>query len=464
MSRTAILTADLGYGDAGKGSIVDYLVRQTAKPIIVRYNGGPQAAHNVVTADGRHHTFSQFGSGSFVSGVRTHLSRSMLINPLACFKEAAHLRSVGVHDIWLRTTFDEEATVVTPFHMAMNQLRETARGEGRHGSCGQGVGETRALQKARPMLTIRMQDLSRGDQLRWKLRLIQEEFRTQAVSLRKEVPPSQTILQALDLLHDRFVVEELVRAYGQFLELARVTDVEHLARLAGVHESLIFEGAQGVLLDEKYGFHPHTTWSDITFRHALDVLENIGYDGNIVRLGLLRGYAVRHGVGPFVTEDIALGQDLPDEHNVTNRWQGDFRVGYPDLVITRYAIDVLGGVDELAVTMLDRMSQHSKWRIATGYQLAATANESDCFELDPKGVARRIKFQTAKDLVRQEGITKALFTSKSVYTELATPSGPGRIESDGDVRTYLDLLSSQLGIPITITSFGPTASDKRRLV
>ena len=111
---------------------------------VVRYNGGPQAGHNVVTPDGRHHTFSQFGAGTFVPGVRTHLACHMLVSPAAMLAEAAHLDGVGVPDAFARTTISARALVITPFQQAANRLRELARGDARHGSCGMGVGEAQA--------------------------------------------------------------------------------------------------------------------------------------------------------------------------------------------------------------------------------------------------------------------------------------------------------------------------------
>ena len=95
-----------------------------------------------MTADGRHHTFAQFGSGTFTPGVRTHLSRFVLVDPLALAAEAAHLARIGVPDALDRLTVDRDALLVTPYHQAANRARELARGEDRHGSCGMGIGET----------------------------------------------------------------------------------------------------------------------------------------------------------------------------------------------------------------------------------------------------------------------------------------------------------------------------------
>lgn len=114
--KRAYIIAGLAYGDEGKGATVDYLCRRFPVGLVVRYNGGSQAGHNVVTPDGRHHTFSQFGSGTFIPGVRTHLSLYMLINPLNMIREEEHLREKGVTDAWDRLSIEGACLVVTPFH------------------------------------------------------------------------------------------------------------------------------------------------------------------------------------------------------------------------------------------------------------------------------------------------------------------------------------------------------------
>lgn len=101
----------------------------------------------------------------------------------------------------------------------------------------------------------------------------------------------------------------------------------------------MFEGAQGVLLDEWHGFHPYTTWSTTTFGNAETLLAEAAMTAT--RLGVVRCYLTRHGPGPLVTEDPTL--ELPDPHNGRNEWQGAFRVGHFDAVALRYAIEVAGG-------------------------------------------------------------------------------------------------------------------------
>ena len=155
----AIAVVDLGFGDAGKGLLTDFLTRRTSAEVIVRFNGGAQAGHNVVTADGRHHTFAQMGAGSFSPGVRTFLSRDVVVHPTALLVEARVLATKGVPDALLRIAMSERSLVVTPFHQAANRLRELARNEARHGSCGVGVGETVRLAGMHPEDAVRAGDL-----------------------------------------------------------------------------------------------------------------------------------------------------------------------------------------------------------------------------------------------------------------------------------------------------------------
>ena len=122
--RRAIIVIGLGFGDCGKGTIVDHLTRAPGAHTVVRFNGGPQAGHNVVLPDGRHHTFSQFGSGTFVGGVQTLLSRFMLVEPYALLNEANHLVQSGVPDPLDRLWIDKRCAVITPAHQAANRLRE----------------------------------------------------------------------------------------------------------------------------------------------------------------------------------------------------------------------------------------------------------------------------------------------------------------------------------------------------
>jgi adenylosuccinate synthase len=461
MENHSIIVADLGFGDAGKGTMTDYLARGADSAVVVRYNGGPQAAHNVVAPDGRHHTFAQLGSASFVPGVRTHLARQMLVNPIHLQVEMDYLAAAGVDDVWQRLSIDEQALIVTPWHKAANKLRELARGDGRHGSCGQGIGETQADALDMPELALRAGELTSSAALRRKLVRLRDYKYQQLQPLLANIRSGAQLDKILAVMTDPDLVDKCAAFYGEFSDAAQIVSQDYLGELLDSHERVVFEGSQGVLLDEWFGFHPYTTWSTTTFENALTLLEEQGYEGQVTKLGVIRGYGVRHGPGPFPTEDAVLTREIPDYHNENNQWQREFRVGYLDLVLLRYALDVCHGADALAVTNLDRMFNRSGWKVAMAYETDEPTSGS-AFSVADKII--RLRPGVKNDLDYQENLTHILSKSRPVYQGVSTPSGNDALVTAEDVEYYLDMISSGLGLPISYTSFGPTADDKRQLV
>lgn len=410
-----VIVADLGYGDAGKGTVVDWLCsRDGGGPVrtVVRFNGGAQAGHNVVTADGRHHTFAQFGSGTFTPGVRTHLSRFVLVDPLALAAEAAHLSRVGVPDALARLTVDRDALLVTPYHRAANRARELARGKNRHGSCGMGIGETASYALSHPGEAPRISDCAAPRSLARKLSVLRDWLASELGDL--DVPAAA----------------DLCDAYRAFAATVPIVDSGYLRRLLRTGRA-VFEGAQGVLLDEWRGFHPYTTWSTTTFGNAETLLAQAGEPA--VRLGVIRCYMTRHGPGPFVTEDPAL--EIPEPHNRQGTWQGPFRTGHLDAVALRYAAAVSGGVDAVALTHLDAAARHPL-RLCRSYRV-------DGQRLD------RITPGPEHDLGWQEQLTGLLLRARPEYEDPA-PDWPATV-------------SDVLNAPVTLLSHGPSATDKQAL-
>ena len=436
-TRRAIQVVDLAYGDCGKGTVVDSLARRHPDALVVRFNGGPQAGHNVVTADGRHHTFSQFGSGSFVPGVSTFLSRFMLIEPYAMLNEAGHLADIGVADPFARLSIDARCPVITPAHQAANRLRELARGSAAHGTCGMGVGE--AVQDAleHPDLVLRAGELGDWAAVRKKLLAVCDLKSDLARSLDNDGPRSKATAEVSTIL-DPSWVDAAIENYAEVARHARILDGDKADRLLRESAVLIFEGAQGVLLDECFGFHPHTTWSTCTFANAGTLLDDCGSTADRFRLGVLRSYFTRHGAGPFVTEDPALGGTLSEPHNTAAGWQGRFRIGRFDAVAARYAIEAAEGVDAIAVTHLDRLPAVGS-RICVAYQNAAEGDRID-----------RLPVRRPSDLPFQAELTSILQHAKPVWS-----NGPN------DPEAFCERLSAELQSPIALTSHGPTASDKR---
>lgn len=410
---------DLGYGDAGKGTVVDALCSPlaSAEPgstTVVRFNGGAQAAHNVVTADGRHHTFAQFGSGT-LHGARTHLSRFVVVDPLALAAEADHLESLGAPAPFDLLTVDAEAPLATPWHRAANRARELRRGADRHGSCGMGVGETVAYALEYPAEAPRAVDTRDRARLRRRLAGVRDR-------LTDELGP----LDAPD-------IDDVVEAFAGFAAGVSIVDGAAVLRERLAVDRCVFEGAQGVLLDEWYGWHPFTTWSTTTFDNAETLLAEAGA-GPALRLGVVRTYTTRHGAGPLVTEDPTLSAALPDPHNQLGPWQGEFRVGHFDAVAHRYAIEVAGGVDGLAVTHLDVPDRVPELRICTAYEVDGVA-------------LSRIAPGSRGDLAYQEKLTAELW--RATPTALTRPA------------EWPAAISDALGAPVLLEAFGPTAADKR---
>lgn len=403
-----LIVVDLGFGDAGKGATVDWLCSPEAElgvGAVVRFNGGAQAAHTVMTAGG-HHTFAQFGSGTF-SGVPTLLSEHTLVDPIALAGEARRLTAAGVADPLSLLSVDERALLTTPIHGAANRAREDARGAARHGSCGMGIGETAAY--ALRYDAPRVADCLRPTVLRTKLRALAAHYRP--------------LLTGSGHRHDN--IDTLVEVYREFGRAVRISGRGEPARLAR-RGRLVFEGAQGVLLDEWRGFHPHTTWSTVEPRNARAMVARLG--GTAAVLGVTRTYATRHGPGPFPTEDARLR--IPEAHNGAGRYQGGFRRGHLDAVLLRYAVEVCGGIDGLVVNHLDA-GHHGL--VATAYSTAGGATWTPA-----PGRWR--------DLAYQSALTARLATADPVLTAL--PADP------------VPWLEQHLGVPVVLTAAGPGRANR----
>ena len=335
----AIITVGLGFGDEGKGAAVDFLTREHAADLVVRYSGGAQAGHSVVLPDGCRHTFAQFGAGTF-AGARTWLGPRMIISPATMIPEAEHLRLLGVADPFSLLSVHPDCLVSTVYHVAMNRLRELARGADRHGSCGLGIGETRHYWLKHGPDAIVAGDLASRRVLVQKLMLLRERMLLE--------------MQELPYLDSEWAARmhrTRPAAEAEVLQVA-AAELQISSRLPDCHTA-IFEGAQGVLLDEWHGFHPYTTWSTVTPLHAWEIAEEAGIQ-DVTVLGLTRAYSTRHGAGPFPTFSGELTAALTDPGNPTNAWQGSIRCGPLDLVLLEYAARVCQ-IDALAVTCLDQL-------------------------------------------------------------------------------------------------------------
>lgn len=430
------IVVGLGFGDEAKGATVDYLCAQGDVASVVRFNGGAQAAHNVIV-DGRHHTFRQFGSGT-LSGVPTFLSRFSLVEPIGLAGEAEELAALGVTDPLSLLTVDPDALITTPVHVAANRTREDRRGAGRHGSTGLGIGETvwydlalRRRARAGEMVENLVAPAdARGRALRVRDCLDGRGLRDRLTELARFYAPLLA-----GSTHDHDDVETMADLLEAFAGAVRIAGPDHLAR-AAERGRLVFEGAQGVLLDQWRGFHPHTTWSTTTPANAQALLAEAGLPAGSV-LGLTRVYTTRHGAGPLPTEDPAL-LAVDEPFNGTGVYQGGWRAGHLDLVALRYAVAAIGGVDGLAVSHLDVLDDPAGPAVR-----AVEAYETAVGEVDRLPVGR------FRDLENQAALTRLM----------AAATGRGRPLADS--RDAVITLERALAAPAQVLAFGPARPDRK---
>jgi len=211
-------------------------------------------------------------------------------------------------------------------------------------------------------------------------------------------------------------------------------------------EHLVFEGAQGILLDAEAGFYPYTSWTDATPRNALELLSEHAPHATLNQIGVLRCYSVRHGPGPLPTETNELTRWISD-HNHENPWQGKVRYGWFDPLLSRYALQQAGKVNTLAVTHLDVLSRLSEWKYCSGYHFSDSL--PGFFEID--GVDHVVK-----NLGSQAGLTTAQKSAITGALEKATPVYRGL---QGRVKDVIESIESLLEQRVGYAASGPSAAD-----
>lgn len=447
----AWIVVDLGFGDAGKGTVTDFLVRNRGARLVVRFNGGPQAGHTVVAPDARVHTFAQLGAGSFCPGVRTHLAAPVAVHPGGLLEEVRRLEGLGVTDALARLTVDPRCTVITPFQQASNRLRELLRGADRHGSCGVGFGEAVADALTPQPDSLRAGELCDVGATLRKLRAQQERKRAELGPAAAELPGPQAHAERA-LLDDPGAPARALRQWRPLGSGLRLAAPNTLAMALNEGPAVVLEGAQGVLLDQTWGFAPHTTWSDCTFGGAESVLAEAGFSGRGLRLGVLRGYSVRHGAGPLPSEDPTWSASLPEPHNPWGPWQGAPRKGPLDLVLLRYALQVCGRVDGLALTCLDHLTKLPRPEVCAAYAIGEAVDPALAVLGADGALVERLCPGAASSLEHRAALAGLLAAVRPRRQPLPGP--------DGGVAALTRLLETEESLPVWLTSRGPQARDK----
>ena len=360
MIRRAQAVIGACWGDEGKGLLTDALARPDT--LVVRFNGGVQAGHTVAAPDGRRHVFHGVGSGTF-RGAATFLSRFHVHNPLLHGEEVARLRRLGLTP---RVIADPRGMVTTPWDMMLNQMAEQARGAGRHGSCGMGLNETVTRTEAGFALTAGqlggarpLRDLLHGIRAQWVPRRLDE------LGLR----PGPDWLARLDSagIWDAFM--DAAQAFAAEVPMA----ADAIAAHSG---PVLFEGAQGLLLDAEHRWFPNVTRSRTGLTNVAILAQEAGI-GALDVTYVTRAYATRHGAGPFPREAAV---SYPDATNVPNPWQGTLRFGQLDLDLLHEAVAAdmatspLPVSHQVAVTCVDQVGEQvAFWHDDTAHTAAPAA-------------------------------------------------------------------------------------------
>jgi adenylosuccinate synthase len=358
------------YGDEGKGLTVDALIKTiplSESVIVVRSNGGPQAAHTVRLPDGRSHVFSHIGSGSF-HGVRTHLSQFMLCNPMHFNRELDTLRFLNVDP---RVSVSPSAMMIIPQDMMINQAIERQRGGSKHGSCGHGIGEAmhrwESIGKAvrvGDLETLQVRDLKefQGEYLKARLEELELEYTDELRSL---------------IENERILERYIYDCRKMFDDVAFVYDTE-LNR----YSTLVFEAAQGLGLDQKFGIMPYCTRSNTGLRNIKDLCRQAERSYLDV-YHVIRCYATRHGAGPLTEEGSLTNVEVDDPTNVPNEWQDQLRKAPLDIELVaglirsdleeaRHHVDVSSA---LVMTCLDQVRGPLPYMDGGTRKIASTGDE-----------------------------------------------------------------------------------------
>jgi adenylosuccinate synthase len=354
--KNAIIVVGLGWGDEGKGSIVDYLTRKYDSGATVKFSGGAQASHAVVLPSGITHRFHQWGSGTF-SHVSTILAKDFLVNPIAMFAEHNELCPLMKTDPWDLMFVDPNAKITTPYHTYINRLQELTR-EHRHGSCGMGIGMTMQTHIECPSSTIYAADLQFPDIVKEKLLRLQYHLYpicNTLISLDLEGIDNEkcdSINHYLDLYNSREECDSIIEVFQHvgsqisyfYPQISNISD-----------ETVIFEGSQGTKLTA-VDDSPYCTWADTTPKSIVKELKSSWNPPNIKIVGVTRTYTTRHGEGPF--DEAPELKDIVDPNNLWNPWQGEMRKGWLDprnLGLINESEGII--YDSIALTHMDIINQ-----------------------------------------------------------------------------------------------------------
>jgi adenylosuccinate synthase len=410
------------WGDEGKGKVVDWLTEHAQG--VVRFQGGHNAGHTLVIDDIKT-VLHLIPSGILHPGVRCYIGNGVVLSPQALLEELDTLRAAGA-EVDDRISVSEACHVILPYHVALDSARETAKGEGRIGTTGRGIGPAYEDKVARR--GIRLQDLFFRERLAAKLGEVLDfhNFVLKNYFSAPTIDFQETLEQTLLLAQRIFPM---------------VGDVPRMLFEAnGRGENLLFEGAQGTLLDVDHGTYPFVTSSNCV-AGAAAAGSGVGPQMLHYVLGITKAYTTRVGSGPFPTElEDEVGRHLATRGNEFGATTGRARrCGWFDAAALKRSIQI-NGVSGLCVTKLDVLDGMDSLRIGIGYRIG-----DERIDILPVGAERLA--QCVPEYEEIPGWTESTVGVRD-YEQLP-----------GNARSYLRRIEDICGVPIDLISTGPDRDE-----
>jgi adenylosuccinate synthase len=349
MARNVVVVGTQ-WGDEGKGKVVDWLTDHAEG--VVRFQGGHNAGHTLVI-DGRKTVLHLIPSGILREEVACFIGNGVVVSPQALLDEVATLEAAGI-EVRARLAISEACPLILPYHAALDVARELAKGAGKIGTTGRGIGPAYEDKVARR--AIRMQDLFYRERLAAKLG---EVLDFHNFVLRQ--------FFGADTVDFQRTLDELLAIADSIRPM--VADVPRLLFEAQrAQKRLLFEGAQGTLLDVDHGTYPFVTSSNCV-AGAAAAGSGVGPQALQYILGITKAYTTRVGSGPFPTElDDAIGRGIAARGNEVGATTGrPRRCGWFDAAALRRSIQI-NGVSGLCVTKLDVLDGMETLQIGVGYR------------------------------------------------------------------------------------------------
>ncbi len=423
MSTGSLMIIGGQWGDEGKGKVVDLLSAGFAA--VVRYNGGNNAGHTVRYAD-RRFALHLVPSGIIHDDVKCYLASGMVVDPTGLVGEMDKLEEEGVATDG-RIVLSPRATLILPTHKALDGAREGTLGAGKIGTTGRGIGP--AYQDRAQRRALRAHVLAEPGRLRERALALMEQHNRELIKLFDA--PAVDLDQAMaEIEHAAVRLAPLLGEVGPALRRHRA---------AG--EAVLFEGAQGVMLDLAWGTYPYVTSSSCLPGFAA---ASCGIGPRLLGpvVGVMKAYATRVGSGPFPSElEDATGERMRERGAEFGTTTGrPRRCGWFDAVAARYAVEV-AGIDAVAVTKLDILDGFETIKVVTGYRL-------------PDG-------STVETFPADVEVAEAVEPLHEELPGWTTPT-EGVVHEDDlppEAKSYLDFLEEKLGVPAVIVSTGPRREE-----